>query len=168
MTHRSAALVLVLAAGLAGCSHDATTLDRAATQRAVGHSVAAAVEPPVAATSCPRAIERRAGGRFRCEVRLADGVGTVRTSVRQTDAEGTLRVAMLDAVVSGEATATTLKSELRRRFERSFLVDCGTGWRVRAPGSTFSCRARDKTSRRTVEVTVADAAGTLRFHVGAA
>lgn len=163
-----AAVVIVivgLGLGLAGCSSEASTLDRAATERAVGRSVAAAVEPAVAATVCPTAVERAKGGRFRCEVRLTAEVGTVRASVRQVDDAGHLEVALRDAVVSGEAAAATLKASLRSGFGRSFQVDCGKGWKVRSPGDTFTCRARDKTSRRSVEATVTDPAGTLSFEV---
>lgn len=150
---------------LGACSSTAKTLDGPATERAVGRAVAAKVEPAVAATTCPAELPRGKGEEFTCKVELGGKAGTMRVRVSQLDDQGKLSVEPLDAVVSGEATAATLKAKLRTQFKRSFQVTCGTGWKVRSPGDTFPCRARDKTSRRSVDVTVEDAAGTLSFQV---
>lgn len=157
--------VLAVVALLGACSSSAKTLDRAATETAVGRAVADKVEPAVAGTTCPTELPRGKGKAFTCKVELGGKVGTMRVRVRQLDDDGRLAVAPLDAVISGEATAATLKAKLRTRFKRSFQVTCGAGWKVRSPGDTFPCRARDKTSRRSIDVTVEDPAGTLSFQV---
>jgi hypothetical protein len=62
--------------------------------------------------------------------------------------------------------AAQLRTLLKRGFDRSFQATCGPdGWRVRAVGRPFVCRARDAVSRRSVEVTVVDASGRIRFEL---
>ena len=162
----AALLVLVVAVLASGCGDSAGTLDQPSTERSVGRSVAASVEPKVVATTCPSRIDQATGSTFRCTVTLGDGAGTLHLSVRQTDDHGTLKVTPLEAVVSGASTSRQLKAQLAKQFKRTFHVDCGPpGYRVRAPHTTFSCVARDQTSRRTVTATVRDAAGTLAFVV---
>ena len=158
-----AAAVLVLAA----CSDEASTLDRSATQDAVGEAVAADVEPKVTATRCPDPIEREQGATFTCTVTL-QGAGKLPVTVTQVDADGALEVQPTAAVVTRERIASELKASLKGQFERSFQVNCDDTDEVavREPDSTSTCIARDASSRRSVTVTVTDASGTLAFAVG--
>lgn len=163
---RLVAGALLAGALLVGCSSSADSLDRAATQRQVGRAVAAEVEPAVAATTCPGHLEQRRGGTFSCSIRLGGGAGTLHVTVRQADDEGRLEVSRREAVLAASGIAASLKADLRDTFDRSFQVDCGdAGWKVRKAGDTLTCTARDRSSRRLVEVTVVDASGTLRFDV---
>lgn len=164
--HRLAALVAVAGlALLAACSDDAGTLEPTATQRAVGKAVAAEVDPKVTSTSCPDEIERDEGATFTCVVVL-QGAGKLPVTVTQADGDGALDVEPEAAVVTQERITSELKASLKDQFERNFQVSCDTDEvAVREPGSTSTCAARDATSRRTVTVTVTDAAGTLAFEV---
>ena len=97
---------------------------------------------------------------------MAGDAGVVRATVTQTDDEGSLDVVPLDAVLADADVAAQAKRSLADRFERSFQVDCGKDpATVRTPGDTFTCTARDRWSRRTIEVTVQDANGTLQFTI---
>ncbi len=162
---------LVLAAGLgsatvlAACGDDPPVLDQAEAETAVEAATAEVVPVEVAAASCPADVPRAEGERFRCTVELV-AVGSMPVAVRQLDDAGRLEVEPLAVVLADAEVAAQLKAELRTRFERSFLVDCGdAAHRVWEPGDTFACRARDADSRRSVEVTVLDPAGTLSFEV---
>jgi hypothetical protein len=159
-----AALMLVV---LAACSDDAGTLDRAATERAVGKAVAAKVDGKVQSTHCSEPLDRQAGLSFPCRVELR-GAGDLTVRVEQVDGEGTLDVTPEAAVVTRERIVSELKESLKDQFERSFQVACDDTPEiaVRKVASTSTCLARDATSRRTVTVTVSDAAGTLAFAVG--
>lgn len=161
-----AVVVCVCLSVLAGCSSSPEMLDEAATERAVGRAVAAEVGPVVRSTQCAAPIEQEQGATFTCKVALK-GAGPLAVTVRQVDGEGTLDVEPTAAVVAGKRVASELGASLEEQFERSFQVTCdGAAWQIRQPGSTSTCLARDKTSRRTVTVTVTDVAGTLSFAVG--
>ena len=158
------ALVLALGAALAACS-SSSTLDRAATEPAVRAAADQAIAPEVVRASCPGRLPAGEGKAFRCTATVA-GVGDVRLSVSQVGAKGRLRVRLLDAVLADAEVARQLRVELKRRFGRTFQVTCGDHpWRIWQPGDTFPCRARDRDGRRSVDVTVVDAAGTLSFEV---
>ena len=163
-------MLVFCAVGLiSGCSKKANTLDEAGTERAVGRAVAAQVQPTVNATTCNGDLTKGKGRHFTCKVTLGGKAGTLPVVVRQVDAAGTLRVTPSAAVVSDAVIARQLKASLTKQFGRSFQVDCGDGgYQVRAKGSTSTCKARDRTSRRKVVVTVVDTDGTLSFEVGAA
>ena len=159
-------LAVLLIVGAAGCSDSADSLDRSATQRAVGRAVAAEVEPKVLATTCPADLPAKQGARFTCEVRLGGDAGILAVRVRQVDEDGRLEVEPAAAVLSDAAIARALKRELADRFSRSFQVDCGDqGPAVRPAESVLACTARDQTGRRTVDVRIVDAEGTLAFAV---
>jgi hypothetical protein len=99
-------------------------------------------------------------------VELGGGIGSLRVRARQVDDDGHLSVQLLDVPLRNEAVASRLRSLLKRGFDRSFQATCGPdGWRIRAVGKPFVCRARDETSRRSVEVTVVDASGRIRFEL---
>lgn len=153
---------------LTACSDQPDTLDRAATEGAVGRAVAADVAPSVTATRCPSERPREVGGTFTCKVTLeADKVLPV--DVRQVDAKGALDVTPAAAVVFTERIVKELTAALKKEFGRSFTVRCdGETFEIRPPDSRSACRARDKTSSRKVTVTVTDAAGTLAFAVARA
>lgn len=161
-----AALALLVAHP--ACSPDGPgTLDVPATEAAVAEVVAAGVAPGVDGVRCPEEIERTADTTVTCRADLADGAGELRLEVRVLDDDGTLDVEPLDAVVDRDRVATELRDELAATYERDFTVDCGDdGVEVVAPGGTVTCRATDDDGTRDVTVTVADAAGTLRFDVG--
>ena len=168
MSRRAAAVVVGLSVllGAAACSDDADTLDRAATQRAVGRKVAAKVEPNVRKTTCPVELPMAEGSSFECTIELASAAGTLRVEVTQTDDRGSLEVVPLAALISDAQITAQLEELLGKQFGRPFAVDCGEkGFRVRPPESTSSCTAADLTSERKVAVTVVDAAGTLAFEV---
>jgi len=161
-----AVVAVVAAIGvLGGCGSGAGTLDQAATETAVGDAVAGDLGVDVVATACPRDVAATRGERFSCSVDLGE-MGDLPVSVRVTDDDAALRVVPDAAVLADAEIARQLKAALKAEFDRSFQVDCGDGGpQVRLPDDTFVCRARDKTSRRSVEVTVTDAAGTLSFEV---
>lgn len=155
----------VAALALAACGDETSTLDAAATQRAVTRSVDAEIGPKVTAARCPDELERETGGTFTCTVTV-QGAGRLRVEVRQVDDQGTLKVSPTAAVVSTERIVSELRSALRDQFDRSFTVRCsGDPTQVREPGSTSTCSARDATSAREVVVTVTDVAGSLAFEV---
>ncbi len=106
----------------------------------------------------------RSGDTFRCTVHLADQ--TLRVRVVQLDRKGHLRVDPLDAVIDVSDASADLSERLRQRFQREFHVDCGSpDVRVLRPGSHFSCRATDATSRRTIVVIVRDVRGSLDYTI---
>ncbi len=155
-------------AALAACSGEAGTLDRPATEVAVGRAVAAEVEPAVTATRCSGELPQDIGGTFTCTVTLK-GAGVLTVQVRQVDGDGELDVTPAAAVVSTDRIVEELTGALRKQFKRSFAVRCeGDPFEVRTPSSTSICTARDKTSTRKVTVTVTDPAGTLAFAVAPA
>lgn len=182
---RVLAVTVALALAVVGCGKEAAkTLDADATQRAVGKVVASRVEPEVVETRCPGEIALEEGGTFDCTLTLAETLGpkagtgstgstdpagseaTLRVRVTQLDDEGRLGVVLRDAVLTVADVAADLKARLKATFKRSFQVSCGdVVHRVVPPKGTFTCRARDKGGPRTVTVTVADAAGTLRYDV---
>ncbi len=166
------AAVAALALAIPACGRSkAVALDRAATERAVGEVVAGQIEKQagfsveVSATRCPSDIPRGSGRVTMCNVTVKGVAGKVRARVRQVDDHGRLDVTLLDSVLSNPAVANQLQVELKKRFSRSFQANCGKGMRIAAPKAAFTCRARDASSRRTVQVTVVDSAGTLRFSV---
>lgn len=170
---RRAASALVAMVGLllllaqTGCSEPSTTLDSAATERAVRKAVGDRIEAPVSEVRCPRDIARGLGKRFSCRAVLEGDAGEVRLRVRQVDAGGMLQAELLDAVIDNDEVADDLRSSLVRTYLRGFTVDCGDGGpRVVALVTPFTCDAKDSSGSRTVEVTVVDAAGTLRYDVG--
>lgn len=172
---------LVVGGLLAGCSEEATTLDAEATEQAVAEVVSARIEPKVLETRCPSEIPLEQGATIDCALTLAASVGpevpvepvdaeraegVLRVRVTQVDTDGKLEVVLRDAVVDVADVVLDLEAELKATFERSFDVSCGeVAHRVVAPEGTFACRARDKAGPRTVEVTVVDVAGTLRYQV---
>lgn len=163
-----AVIVILVVGGTAlwACGADAKELDQAATERTVGEAIDDAVGPEVSATTCTGEFEQAKGNELDCKVTLAGEAGVVRATVTQTDNEGSLDVVPLDAVLADADVAAQAKRSLADRFERSFQVDCGKDpATVRTPGDTFTCTARDRTSRRTIEVTVQDAYGTLQFTI---
>lgn len=156
---------LLVAGLLAGCGEEAAdTLDRTATQAAVGRVVGARVHASATKTSCPGELMRGRGRSVDCRVTLR-AVGTVRVRVRQVDDDAKLDVTLLDAVLDRALVTVDLKKHLHATFDRSFQADCGTGRFVAPPGKTLRCKARDRSGRRTVEATVVEAAGTLRYRV---
>ncbi|QXC63251.1 DUF4333 domain-containing protein [Aquihabitans sp. G128] len=161
------ALALVLGVA-AGCSRtkQATTLDTDGTERAIDKVIGSRIEPDVKEVRCPADIARGKGRSFSCRALLEGTGGEVRLRVRQVDADGTLDVDLLDAVVDRKAVATDLRRQLVKRFLRTFTVDCGTeAISVVAPGSTFTCSAKDPAGKRTITVTVTDAAGTVSYDI---
>lgn len=159
----AAGVACVLALG--ACTDAASTLDPAATERAVGRAVAAEVAPTVTGTDCGDDLEQEEGASFTCTVTLK-GVGPLPVDVRQVDDEGALDVTPTAAVVSTKRITDELRASLKKRFGRDFEVKCsGDPTEVRAPASTSTCSAEDATSRREVTVTVTDVAGTLAFAV---
>lgn len=172
---------LVLGGALAGCSEDATSLDAEATEQAVAEVVSARIGPEVLATRCPADIPLEARATVDCTLTLAATVGprapegevdpeevegTLRVRVTQVDAAGKLEVVLREAVLDTADVVLDLEAQLKATFERSFDVSCGeVAHRVVAPEGTFTCRARDRAGPRSVEVTVVDAAGTLRYDV---
>jgi len=157
--------VLVGLVALGACGDDASTLDPAATARAVGRAVDAEIGPKVTSTRCPEDLEREVGGTFTCTVTV-QGAGRLSVDVRQTDEDGKLAVTPAAAIVTRKRIANELGASLAEQFDRSFTVRCsGAPTQVREPGSTSTCSARDATSRREVVVTVTDAAGSLSFEV---
>jgi len=160
------AAVLVVATAMGACSSPEPLLDRASTQLEVGRAVAEGVAPAIEAVSCPGEVPAGKGESFRCAVELADGAGTLPVAVDQVDDDGTLKVTPGRAVLTDEAIAEQLKAGLGQQFGRSFQADCGDrGPSVRDPDDVVVCQARDKTSRRSVEVTIVDTEGTLSFEV---
>ncbi|MEZ5203618.1 MAG: DUF4333 domain-containing protein [Acidimicrobiales bacterium] len=158
------AAAAVVVAG--GCSQEADRLDAGSAEAKVSRAVAEVVEPKVAEVTCPQQIELRSGAEFRCEVVLAEPSGTLPVRVVQRDVEGNLDVVPLRAVLSASQIAESLKSALKAKFHRSFLVECGDGVaEVREPGAQTICRARDRSSIRSVVVTIEDERGTLAFEV---
>lgn len=165
--------LLVVAAAVAAlataCTTEASTLDQAATQRAVGRALADQIEPKVTATTCPADLPLERGEQFDCMVELAGDVGTMPVLVTLIDVDGALQVVPQAALIARPDASTQAKASLDEVFGRSFQVDCGDdagdGLRVFEPGETFECRARDRSSRRTITVTVVDAAGALTFAV---
>lgn len=152
---------------VASCSEPATTLDSAASERAVKTAVGDQIDVPVSEVRCPRDIARGLGKRFSCRAVLEGDAGEVRLRVRQIDADGRLQVELRDAVIDNDEVADDLRSSLVRRYLRGFTVDCGKGGpRVVALVTPFTCDAKDSAGSRTVEVTVVDAAGTLRYDIG--
>jgi hypothetical protein len=149
----------------AGCSSKAATLDRAATERAVGRAVGAQVTPAVRSTACPGDIRQKDGEVSRCTVTLAGTAGRVRVLVRQVDGKGRLTVILQDAVLANAKVAAGLQADLAKTFGRPFTATCGNGARVVAPGAVFRCRADDGNGARQVKVTVKDPAGTVSFDV---
>lgn len=157
----------VLAMALVACGSSPATLDQAATEAAVAEAVAESLELEAGAADvrCPAEVPVAAGEAFACTVSLGEP-GELDVAVEVTDDDGTLDVVPQAALIDPVAAAEQLKATLRSEFGRSFQVDCGDDpAAVRAEGDTFTCRARDKTSRRSVTVTVVDAAGTLSFEV---
>ncbi|MFN8018975.1 MAG: DUF4333 domain-containing protein [Acidimicrobiales bacterium] len=167
MTAASVGLLAVLGVVVAvvGACTSPSTLDRAATESVVRDAADQAIAPRVVQASCPGPLPAGEGRSFRCTARVAE-VGDVRLAVTQVGGKGRLQVRPLDAVLADAAVARQLRAELRRRFGRAFQVTCGDHpWRIWQPGDTFPCRARDRDGRRSVDVTVEDAAGTLSFRV---
>jgi hypothetical protein len=156
--------VLALSVVAACGSEEAKTLDRPATETAIGNVVADRAGARVRNTACPREIPRGKGERIDCTVTLVK-LGAVRVRVRQVDDEGRLDVVLRDAIVDDADVTKALKTQLKASFARSFQADCGSGRRIVAPGRSFRCKARDRNGRRVVLVTVEDAAGTLSFRV---
>lgn len=170
MRRRAALGVGALALVLAACGSSPTTLDQAATEAAVAEAVASSpsldgLEVGAADVRCPAEVLVEAGESFECTVSLGER-GELEVAVEVTDDDGTLDVVPQAALIDPVVAAEQLKATLRSEFGRSFQVDCGDDpAELRAEGDTFTCRARDKTSRRSVTVTVVDAAGTLSFEV---
>lgn len=168
----AAALAVTLVLGAAtGCGRDdgPSHLDTAATEQAVEKAVDRRLETDVTRVRCPDEIVRGAGRRVACQAILAKGQGQVRLRVRQSGTDTELDIELLDAVIDRKAVADDLRRQLVDRFHRRFTVDCGSARvDVVAPRSTFTCKAEDPAGRRTVTVTVVDAAGTVRYDVGGA
>ncbi len=163
----SVALAAGLGLGAAGCAEEADTLDRAATQRAVEKVIDARLDVDVDRVTCPADIPLGTGREVACRASLEGVDDDLRLTVTQRGDEGELDVELLDAVVDPTDVAEDLHGQLVAEFARSFLADCGDGGpQVVEPGETIECVARDAGSRRTVTVTVVDAAGTLRYELG--
>lgn len=157
------ALVVALAAG---CSRDADALEQGSVEHKVARAVADVVSPPIAEVRCPSKIPLGTGVEVTCKVVLADPSGTLPVKVVQRDAVGNLDVVPQRAVLSARQVADSLRVSLRKRFGRSFEVDCGKeAAKVREPGQQLLCRANDKTSQRSVVVTITDQRGSLSFEV---
>jgi len=156
----------VVVVGLAGCGDDPARLDGPSAEREIAAAVAAEVEPEVAAVRCPDEIPLGRGEEVECDVELADGAGTLPVVARQRDERGSLDVELRRAVLSDAEVADALRAALRDGFGRSFQVDCGDrGPTVREAGAQVTCRARDATSRRSVEVTIDGADGGLSYQL---
>lgn len=163
---RTASVAAAVVLALPACGSDEpATFDRAAAEEAVAEVAADGLGLEVDDVACPGEIERSAGTTVTCRAVLADDVGDVRVEVRRAD-DGTLDVEVLDAVVDRAVVAEQLLDELTATYDRDFTVDCGgDGFEVVAPDASFVCGAADDAEARDVIVTVADAAGTLRFEV---
>ena len=134
---------------VASCSEPSTTLDSAATERAVRKAVGDRIGAPVSEVRCPRDIARGLGKRFSCRAVLEGDAGEVRLRVRQIDADGRLRVELLDAVIDNDEVADDLRSSLVRRYLRGFTVDCGKGGpRVVASAGEAGLATRRRLERR--------------------
>jgi hypothetical protein len=156
-------LALALVLGLAACAGEAEVLDRAATEQQVARVLDEVLEPEVGAVTCPD--EPPVDRAFRCEAELGEERGTLTASVRYDEVDG-LAVEAEQAVLAGTAIADELRAALAEEFGRTFQVDCGDDVAVvREPGEVVVCRARDEGSRRSVDVTVVDASGSLAFEV---
>ena len=165
---RAAGAVALLAAvlSLGACGGGGpSTLDPADVEAAVADAVAGGLDVEVASVACPEDVPVELDRRTSCTVEV-DGVGTMAATVVQVDEDGTLEVAPGSALVDRGEVAATLRSTLRDELGRSFQVDCGDDPpALVAIGDTFPCRARDADSRRSVDVTVEGADGTVSFEI---
>ncbi|MEZ5138409.1 MAG: DUF4333 domain-containing protein [Acidimicrobiales bacterium] len=161
-----AAASALAAVALTACGDEPARLDRASAEREIAVAVAGEVEPGVDAVRCPDEIPVRDGAEVECDVELADGAGTLPVIARQRDEGGSLDVELRRAVLSDAQVADALRAALRDGFGRSFQVDCGDdGPTVREAGERVTCRARDASSRRSVEVTIDGADGGLSYEL---
>ncbi len=166
--HRPPVLaILAVALLVVGCTQEAGTLDRAATERAVKKVVGARITPPITTIRCPDDIPRGEDEPVVCRAILAGGSGEVRLRVTQTGAADQVNVALLDAVLDRDDVAEDLRQTLVETYLRTFEVDCGKPViTVLAPDETFACNAKDATETREITVTVTDPAGTLLYDIG--
>ena len=158
--------VLVLVAAATGCSRDPERLDTGTAEQQISQAVAKTVAPPVVDVRCPQHIPLGPDRRFHCDVVLGDPSGTLPVTAIQRDDAGTIEVVPDRPVLSDHQIAEALRVQLRQQFHRSFQTDCGkAASKVRRPGEQLICRARDQMTRRSVVVTIEDAAGTLSFQI---
>lgn len=170
LTRRSLRSLLVagsivggLVGALTGCAGEVEALDPSSVEEQVASALADPLEPAVEVVTCP--AELPIDEAFSCRAAL-DGVeGELMVEVAYDEVDG-LSVEPSQAVLGGTEIADALRDALDDQFGRTFQVDCGDdGLRVIEPGTTVVCRANDGGSRRSVDVTVEDAAGSLAFEV---
>ena len=166
MRAAGAVAVLACAVALGACGGGGpSTLDPADVEAAVADAVARGLEVEVASVACPQDVPVELERRTTCTVEV-DDAGSMVATVVQVDEDGTLEVAPGSALIDRVEVADTLRSTLREELGRSFQVDCGDDPpALVAIGDTFPCRARDADSRRSVDVTVEGADGTVTFEI---
>jgi hypothetical protein len=165
---RGVAVALGLAAVvvLGACAQEPDRLDPGSAERQIAEAVAKVVSPPVVEVRCPSKVPLQQGHEFECDVVLGEPSGTLPVRVVQRDGVGTLDVLPQRAVLSAREIGDQLRDSLRKKFGRSFQVDCGKqAATVREPGEQLICRARDQMSRRSIAVTVTDERGSLTFEI---
>lgn len=154
-----------LAVLLAGCGGP-TELDRATVEDEVALVLAPVAGPGIEAVTCPDRIERGAGEVVGCTVELADGLGAFEATVRQVGGDGELEVEPASVVVEVAEVEAELAVLLEADLDRVVEVVCGRGeHRLVEVGATFPCRVEDGDEQRSVDVTIADGAGTRSYEV---
>jgi hypothetical protein len=155
------ALVCAVASALGAATAPpagAATLPRDSTRRAVERLVHTNYpDLPFGNVACPDATPRRTGTTFSCTVQLPGAFLVVDGTV--TDGSGTVTFAAAQAVLP----KAQLEQFVAGNTSLPATVDCGPApFRVARPNQVVSCTAAlaDGT-RRTVQLTVADTAGTV-------
>lgn len=144
-----------------------SSLDQESTQDAVADTLVDRLPASVSvsAVACPERIERAKGAKVTCTVTLADNVGELPVTAVQRDNDG--QVTVQPSGGAGERSGGRSVGGVAQGVVRADVP--GRLWRRRICGPNhwrvLSVPGEPQTSRRSVDVTVVDAAGTLWFNV---
>lgn len=134
-----------------------TSIDRAATERAVVDAVEAHTGEGNLDASCPVHLPKETGHQVTCRVEVADGE-VLRVAVRQSDDRANLEVTFTDLLVERVQVATDAEAMLADEYEEAFEVRCGPrGWVVLSGDRTLSCTVVSGSDVGGLEVSVDDA-----------
>jgi hypothetical protein len=154
----SAAAVISGAPSAAGSATNERNLSAAGTRKAVAQLVHTTY-PDLAFgnVACPEVVAKRAGTKFSCTVQLPGAFLVVDGTVSSSD--GTVSLAAAQAVLP----KAQLEQFVAANTSLPATVDCGAApFHVARPNAVLTCRvALADGTTRTVELTVADTAGTV-------
>lgn len=120
----------------------------------------------VQSVTCPETREIKAGDTFDCTA-FAENDSTITVAVKQDDDKGniTWKTTGSKGFLNLDKIQTDVVNSVKAKTGADATVDCGGKFKAVKAGETFECKADVKGSPATIQITVKDDEGNIRWEV---